>query len=75
LDVVDHFRNFFDCVKSRSQPICNPKVMRSSHVACHAAAYSWILQRKLKFDPATESFIDDAEANSLRTRPARNPWA
>jgi hypothetical protein len=75
LDVVDHFRNFFDCIKSRSQPICNPKVMRSSHVACHAAANSWILQRKLKFDPATESFIDDAEANSLKTRPARDPFA
>lgn len=75
LDVGAHARNFFDCVKSRSQTVCNPKVMRNSHVACHAAAFSWILQRKLKFDPATESFIDDAEANSLRTRPARNPWA
>ena len=50
------------------------KVMRNSHIACHAAATSWILNRTLKFDPSTESFVDDQEANGLRSRPARN-WA
>jgi GFO/IDH/MocA oxidoreductase family protein len=72
-DVTSHSRNFFDCVKSRNVTIANPKVMRHSHIACHAAALSWILQRKLKLDPRTETF-DDEEANSLRSRPARNPW-
>jgi hypothetical protein len=46
--------------------------MRHSHVACHAAALSWILKRNLKFDPAKEEFIGDAEANGLRSRPDRN---
>jgi hypothetical protein len=46
--------------------------MRRSHVACHAAALSWILGRKLRIDPATETFIDDAEANGMRSRPARD---
>ena len=53
----------------------NPEVMRHSHIACHAAALSWILKRKLKLDPAKEEFIDDDEANGLRSRPARDPWA
>jgi len=74
LDVAAHARNFFDCVKSRGQTIANPDVMRHSHIACHAAALSWILKRKLKFDPAKEAFIDDDEANSLRRRPARDAW-
>lgn len=74
LDVSAHARNFFDCVKSREQPVCNPTVMRRSHVACHAAALSWILGRKLKIDPKTESFIDDDEANRLQRRPSRN-WS
>jgi predicted dehydrogenase len=74
LDVAAHARNFFDCVKSRGQTAANPDVMRHSHIACHAAALSWILKRKLKFDPAKVAFIDDAEANSLRFRPARDPW-
>lgn len=48
------------------------RVMRRSHVACHAAALSWILGRKLTIDPATETFLGDDEANSLRSRPARD---
>jgi predicted dehydrogenase len=71
LDVSAHARNFFDCIKSRAQTAANPKVMKNSHVACHAAALSWILQRKLTIDPAQEKFINDDEANGLRSRPAR----
>jgi predicted dehydrogenase len=75
LDVATHTRNFFDCVRTRGQTAANSQVMRHSHIACHAAALSWILNRKLKFDPAKEEFIGDDEANGLRTRPARTPWA
>ena len=75
LDVTAHARNFFDCIKSRSATAANPQVMRHSHNACHAAALSWILNRKLRLDPEKEMFIDDDEANGLRTRPARDPWS
>jgi predicted dehydrogenase len=74
-DVAAHVRNFIDCVKTRGAPLANSHVMRHSHIACHAAALSWILQRKLKLDPAKEQFIGDDEANGLRYRPARAPWA
>ncbi|MFN0050972.1 MAG: Gfo/Idh/MocA family protein [Planctomycetales bacterium] len=74
LDVSAHARNFFDCVKSRQPTVTNPEVMRNSHVACHAAAIAWMLQRKLAFDPVRQEFIGDAEANSLRSRAAR-AWA
>jgi predicted dehydrogenase len=75
LDVSAHARNFFDCVKSRETTAANPQVMRHSHIACHAAALAWMLNRKLKLDPAKEAFIDDDEANSLRSRPARDCWS
>ena len=74
LDVSAHARNFFDSVKTREPAVCNSTVMRHSHVACHAAALSWILQRTLKIDPRKEVFIDDAEANGLRSRPVRDSW-
>ncbi|MCA9085888.1 MAG: gfo/Idh/MocA family oxidoreductase, partial [Planctomycetaceae bacterium] len=74
LDVGAHARNFFDCIKSRQQTNANPTVMRHSHIACHAAALSWILQRKLTIDPQTESFINDPEANMLKGRPERDCW-
>jgi predicted dehydrogenase len=74
LDVTAHARNFFDCIKSRQQTVANPEVMRNSHIACHAAALSWILKRKLTLDTTTYEFVNDDEANGLRTRPART-WA
>lgn len=74
LDVNAHARNFFDCIRSRELTAANQNVMRRSHIACHAAALSWILQRKLTIDPKTEEFVNDPEANLLRSRPARQ-WA
>jgi predicted dehydrogenase len=80
LDAATHARNFFDCVKSRQLPVANAEVMRRSHTVCHAAAIAWILNRKLHFDPIKEVFVSsnggpDVEANSLRSRPARDPFA
>jgi predicted dehydrogenase len=74
LDVTAHARNFLDCVRSGGQPAANAEVMRHSHIACHAAAIAWILDRPLRFDPATESFPGDEEANLLRSRPMRDPF-
>jgi predicted dehydrogenase len=72
LDVGAHSRNFFDCIRSRDATAANPDVMRRSHIACHAAAIAWILQRTLKLDPVKEEFIGDDEANRLRSRAARD---
>jgi hypothetical protein len=74
LDVSAHARNFFDCIRSRRVTAANPDVMRRSHIACHAAAIAWILGRKLTLDPVKEEFVNDPEANLLRTRPARD-WS
>ncbi len=72
MDTLEHSRDFIDCIKSRQAPICNSSVMRRSHLACHAASIAWILQRPMKFDPIKEEFINDSEANLLRSRAERN---
>jgi len=74
ISATSHARNFFDCVKSRAQPVTNADIARSSHVASHAAAIAWMLDRKVAFDPAKEAFIGDDEANRMRTRAMREPW-
>ena len=73
-DPIHHARNFLDCVKTRKQPVCNSTVARYGHLACFAAALSWKLGRKLTFDPVTESFPNDAEANSMRDYTRRKPY-
>lgn len=74
LDVTAHARNFFDSIKTRKPTVANAEVMRNSHVACHAAALAWILKRTLTLDPVTMQFVNDDEANRLKTRPARD-WS
>ena len=71
---ASHGRDFFDAIKTRGLTHANQHVMRHSHIACHAAAMCWLPNRKLRFDPATESFIDDPEADCLRSRAHRQPY-
>ncbi|MBI5770391.1 MAG: Gfo/Idh/MocA family oxidoreductase [Verrucomicrobia bacterium] len=73
-DPARHTREFLDCVKSRANPAANHRVMRRTHVACHAAAIAWQLGRPVKFDPAAEAFIGDDAANRMRSRAVREPW-
>jgi hypothetical protein len=71
---LDHWRNFFDCMRSRQQTVANPSVMHHSMTTVHAANVCMWLKRDLKFDPATETFINDPEANRYRARAMRAPW-
>ena len=73
-DPIMHVRNFLDCVKSRKKPVCNSTVARYGHLTCFAAAISWKLGRKLTFDPVKEVFVNDDEANAMRTYERRAPY-
>jgi predicted dehydrogenase len=73
-DPTKHVRNFLDCVKSRAKPAANADVTRCGHIVSHAASISWRLGRKVNFDPATEMFVNDAEANRMCSRARRSPW-
>ena len=73
-DPIHHVREFVDGVKSRARTSANSTIARHGHVACHAAAIAWKLGRKLRFDPATEKFIGDDEANSMLDHPRRDKW-
>jgi Oxidoreductase family, C-terminal alpha/beta domain/Oxidoreductase family, NAD-binding Rossmann fold/TAT (twin-arginine translocation) pathway signal sequence len=71
---LDHMRNFLDCVKSREQTVANPTVMHRSMSTVHAANICMWLGRDLEYDPDAEEFINDDEANRLRSRAQREPW-
>ncbi|MGA2064920.1 MAG: Gfo/Idh/MocA family oxidoreductase [Thermoguttaceae bacterium] len=69
-----HVRDFLNCVKSRGQPRCSAQVSCQSHIACHASNIAVFLNRKLRYDPQKNEFLDDAEANRLRSEAIREPW-
>jgi hypothetical protein len=71
---LDHMRNFLDCVKSREEAVANPRVMHHSMCTVHAANVCMWLERSLEYDPVTETFVNDEEANRLLARAQREPW-
>lgn len=70
----DHMGNFFDCVKSRKQPVCDAEIGHRSVSVCHLGVISIRLQRKLAWDPQRERFVNDPEANMWLARESREPW-
>jgi predicted dehydrogenase len=70
----NHIRDFLNCVKTRGLPRANHEVTCHTHIACHAAGIAIFLNRKVAFDPKTNMFIGDEEANRLRSEALREPW-
>ena len=71
---MSHVRNYLDCVKSRHLTVANPVVMHRSMSTVHAANICMWLKRNLRYDPVKEEFINDPQANRLRSRAMREPW-
>ncbi|MBR5627584.1 MAG: Gfo/Idh/MocA family oxidoreductase [Thermoguttaceae bacterium] len=69
-----HIAEFVDCVKTRRNPAANAKVAAQSHIASHCAYIAWQLRRPVEFDPVKEEFLNDEEANRMRSRAMRAPY-
>lgn len=70
----DHRRNWIECIRSRKPAICPAEVGHRTATVCNMGNIAYWLRRKLKWNPATERFMDDAEANKLVDREVRDPW-
>jgi hypothetical protein len=75
-DTAPHMKNFLAAVKSRKQTDLHADI-EEGHISAalvHLANASYRVGRTLHFDPATEKFVNDAEANKLITREYRKPF-
>jgi hypothetical protein len=69
--IVNHVGNFFDCVRSRQQPISDVESQHRSATTCHLGNISMWLGRPLQWDAAAERFENDAEADGRMRRDQR----
>ncbi len=69
-----HIRNFLDCVKTRARTITPAEVAHRSTTASLIGGIALKLQRKLRWDPKTQRFLNDDEANRLLAYAMRPPW-
>lgn len=72
----DHFANFIEAVRKHDKSILDGPV-ETAHLAsglAHLGNISYRLGRQLEFDPESERFPHDEEANELLTRNYRAPF-
>jgi len=72
---TNHLSDFISCMRTRKKPICDVEIGCRSVTVCHLGNLAYWNHRHLKWDPAKEQFIGDAEANQWLDRPKRGGWA
>ncbi|MDG1872612.1 MAG: Gfo/Idh/MocA family oxidoreductase [Mariniblastus sp.] len=69
-----HMKNFMDCVKSKKSPASDLQSHHRMLNVCHAINIAMRLNRKVVFDPSSETFGDDELANSFIEREQREGY-
>jgi predicted dehydrogenase len=74
---LPHFRNWIAACRSRRHQDLTADIEEGhlSTAVCHLAKISNQLRRSVHFDPTTERFLNDPEADRLLTREYREPYA
>ncbi|MCZ2155053.1 MAG: Gfo/Idh/MocA family oxidoreductase [Bryobacterales bacterium] len=69
-----HEGNFLECLRTRKLPNADVEIGRMSTTLCHLGNISYHLGRDVKFDPKTETFPGDEEANRMLRKSYRRSW-
>ena len=69
-----HEREWLDCIRTRKQPSCNVEYAHKLNTGNMLANLAMKVGRDLRFDPTTETIVDDAEATKLAKPEYRDPW-
>jgi predicted dehydrogenase len=76
LPQIAHDANFFEAIRKGDRSIQTADIAETylSTAMCEMANISYRVGREVRFDPKTERFIGDDEANQLRTRKPTPPF-
>jgi hypothetical protein len=70
----NHAKNFFDCIRSRELTVA-PVVPAHRAISIGLIGnISMLLERKVVWDPRSETFPNDSEASGMMLRTPREPW-
>ncbi len=70
----NHHRNFIDCILSRKETAASVEAAHRAASCCHLGTIAALLKREVKFDPKSEKFPGDEEANKMVMRSMRGQW-
>ena len=67
-------QNFCDAIRGNAKVTADALIGHLSASLCHLGNIATRLGRSLTFDPQTEQFVGDVEANALVRRSYRDHW-
>ena len=70
----DQHLDWLNSIRSRERAATTPEIAHRSTSACEIAWITMKLGRKVRWDPVKEVFLNDDEANKMRSRPQRAPY-
>ena len=71
----EHKDNFIDCIRTRRRPNADVEIGHQTVLLCHLANISYrVGNKQLEFDPQTETFTNNNQANKYLKRKYRKPW-
>ncbi len=73
-DSPEQHRNWLESIRDKKESISPAEIAHRSCSACLVAHTAMKLQRKLRWNPEKEEFINDAEANATLSRPQRGKY-
>lgn len=63
---IPHIENFIQAIQTKKDPIVPVEIGHRSCTVCTLGNIAYELKRPIKWDPAKETFVDDAEASNHR---------
>lgn len=70
----NHYDNFLECIRTRRETITPCETAHRSASVAHLCLAAGKLQRRLRWNPDTEQFVNDPEAQTVLHRTMRSPW-
>ena len=72
---IPHLVNFIESMRSRQDPVAPVEVGHRTCTTCTLGNISYELMRPVEWDPATESFVNDPEADKFYHRNYRSGYS
>jgi predicted dehydrogenase len=72
---VAHAQNFLDCVRTRDLPNADIGIGHKSTLLCHLGNIVSRTGRNIRFEPDTETIVEDEEASRYFSREYRDHWS
>jgi predicted dehydrogenase len=70
----NHYADWISAIRNRTRPVADVAIGHRSATVCNITNIAYRLRRPLQWDPVTEKFLDDAEANAMCTKQYRSPY-